>query len=337
MSKSPNLGSVKATLRLAWTTLIVNISVIALGAVVRATESGAGCGRSWPTCQGTFVPAELSGATLIEFSHRATSGLAMVLTYALFIAVARLDGRRPFALLRALRGSVLARATGWAVITVTGSALIGAAIVLFEWVTDDSSIARTVTVPLHLMNTFALLAALAISITALQGPIRVRFGRSERRTAWLVLGSTMVVAGAGAVTALSDTLFPSESLEAGLAANFSATASWMTRVRVSHPILAVIAAVVIVRVVSSSSLPEALRRGRRARLVVWLVAAQMTAGVVNILLLTPVWMQVVHIVLADSLWVVLVWFVIEMASDQIKPASSPAVSTGAAHNISSHT
>ncbi len=337
MSGSPSLGAVSVTLRLAWTTLIFNIGVIAMGAVVRATASGAGCGRSWPSCQGAFVPAELSGATLIEFTHRATSGIAMLLTYALFIAAARVDGRRPFTVINALKGSMLAKATGWAVITVTVSALIGAAIVLFEWVTDDSSVARLVTVPLHLLNTFALLAALAVSISALQAPVRLRFGRTEKRTARLLLGSIIVVAAAGAVTALSDTLFPSESLRAGLAADFSSTAAWMTRVRVAHPILAVMAAILVVKIVSSSRIPEAVRGGRWARLVVWLVAAQLVAGVVNVVLLTPVWMQVIHIILADSLWVVLVWLVIELASDQSRPANSAAVSTGAAHNISSQT
>ena len=337
------------TRRLAWAALIVNIIVIAMGVLVRATASGAGCGRSWPTCQGTLVPAELSGATLIEFSHRATSGLAIILTFALFVWAARLEHRSPIDLRAAFGGSLLARATVWAAVTVTVEALIGAGIVLFEWVVDDSSIARVVAVPLHLVNTLLLLAALALSVGALRGPlvltsvparrsaIPLRPGQRERRALAVGFGSMVVVAGAGAVTALADTLFPSESLGAGIVDDFSATATWLTRVRVIHPVLAVITAVVLIRIVSSAAIPKSRRGGRWARAVVWLVMAQLTAGVLNVVLLTPVWMQIVHILLADLLWVTFVWFALDIGADQSKADSSSEVSTGAAHTISSQT
>ena len=63
--------------RVAIVALGINLVVILLGALVRATGSGAGCGRSWPTCHGTLVP-ELEGATAIEFTHRASSGIALI-------------------------------------------------------------------------------------------------------------------------------------------------------------------------------------------------------------------------------------------------------------------
>ena len=65
--------------RYAWFVIGWNVVTILLGALVRATHSGAGCGRSWPTCQGQLVP-ELGGATTVEFTHRAASGLALALT-----------------------------------------------------------------------------------------------------------------------------------------------------------------------------------------------------------------------------------------------------------------
>src|SRR5690606_12860268 len=61
--------------RLVWTTLVVTLLVIAWGALVRATKSGAGCGDDWPHCNGQAIPLDGSVKTLIEFTHRVTSGV----------------------------------------------------------------------------------------------------------------------------------------------------------------------------------------------------------------------------------------------------------------------
>ncbi|MGH7436927.1 MAG: COX15/CtaA family protein, partial [Polyangiaceae bacterium] len=66
--------------RFAWGLLAYDVAVVVWGAFVRATGSGAGCGRHWPTCNGDFVPRAPRLETLIEMSHRASSGLAFLLT-----------------------------------------------------------------------------------------------------------------------------------------------------------------------------------------------------------------------------------------------------------------
>ena len=81
---------------LAFVALAVNLVVILLGALVRATGSGAGCGRSWPSCNGELIP-ELEGATAIEFTHRAVSGVALLIVALLVWWVfreSRLSSRR---------------------------------------------------------------------------------------------------------------------------------------------------------------------------------------------------------------------------------------------------
>ena len=58
--------------------MAVNLLVIVWGAFVRASGSGAGCGNHWPLCNGTVVPKAPAVETLIELTHRITSGVALL-------------------------------------------------------------------------------------------------------------------------------------------------------------------------------------------------------------------------------------------------------------------
>jgi cytochrome c oxidase assembly protein subunit 15 len=60
--------------------------VLIMGAAVTNTGSAEGCGRSWPLCNGQFVP-EFTVATAIEYSQRAVTGLESVLVLALAAAM----------------------------------------------------------------------------------------------------------------------------------------------------------------------------------------------------------------------------------------------------------
>jgi protoheme IX farnesyltransferase len=75
--------------RYAWGVLVWNVLVALWGAYVRATGSGAGCGAHWPTCNGEIIPRAPQVETLIEFTHRATSGLAFLAVLALLILALR--------------------------------------------------------------------------------------------------------------------------------------------------------------------------------------------------------------------------------------------------------
>ncbi|NOT09425.1 MAG: hypothetical protein HOP28_14615 [Gemmatimonadales bacterium] len=137
----------------AWGVLGVNLFVILWGALVRATGSGAGCGRHWPLCNGQVLPQSPATNTLIEFTHRATSGVALLLVIALWWW-----SRRAFP-----AGHRARRAALWSLGLIVVEALIGAGLVLFELVENDDSLFRVAYLSGHLLNTFVLLGALALT------------------------------------------------------------------------------------------------------------------------------------------------------------------------------
>jgi heme A synthase len=297
--------------RYAWATLWFNVGVIVFGAYVRATGSGAGCGASWPTCNGQIIPSAFDEARAIEFTHRATSGVALILVAVLvwWIWRAYPAGHRT------RRGAAFSGAF------IIGEALIGAMIVLYEWVADDASAARTAAVPLHLVNTLLLLAALTLTAWWVSGGGSIEMKRDREYARWWLVGGVgvAIIAATGAITALADTLFPSESVIEGLRDDFTSTEHFLTNLRVAHPIVAVAVGVYLVWLVRRFGMTGS------GRAILGLVGVQMLAGAVNIALLTPVWMQLVHLLLADLLWVSLVLFGAERLSESepIRVGSSP--------------
>lgn len=230
---------------------------------------------------------ELEGATAVEFSHRLVSGIALVLVFVLLAWVwRRVPSGHP-----ARTGAVLAG------IAIVGEALIGAAIVLAEWVAEDASVARAISVPLHLVNTLFLLAALTLTAHWLGGGRRLDLKSRPDITRWVVLGglALIVISASGAVTALADTLFPSEPF----APQLSEEAHFLTRLRIVHPILAIGAAIVAWWIATRRGLPPS----KASVAIPLLVGAMLLSGVVNIALGVPLWMQLVHLALADALWI----------------------------------
>lgn len=296
----------RSVIRYAWFVLGFNVLVILLGALVRATGSGAGCGQSWPTCEGQIVP-ELEGATAIEFTHRAVSGVALALVLVLaWLVWRKTDRKHP-----ARTGALLS------VAAIVGEALIGAMIVLAEWVADDASVARAVSVPLHLVNTLFLLAVLSLTIFWLGGGSRLDFARNRTVTRWVILGglALVVISATGAVTALADTLFPKVP-----GADLSTPEHFLTDLRIVHPVLAVFVAAVGWW---ASSRSGGRTTGAAAMLPV-LVGLMLVTGAANIALGVPVWMQLVHLLLADMLWIAYVFS--SARALQLSPATDSRLS-----------
>ena len=211
--------------RFAWAVVAYILVVVLWGALVRATGSGAGCGGHWPLCNGEWTPHSPAIATLIEFTHRAMSGLALASVAVLCV----------WAFRRYARGSPLRK--------------------------------------------LAVLSAVFLCLEAL--PLTV------------LLGMT------GAVAALGDTLFPASSIGAGLSQDFSAAAHFLVRLRAVHPALAIATGACIFYVASAAM--KARREARNTALAVWLlVLVQIVVGALNIALLAPVWMQLVHLALRTA-------------------------------------
>ncbi len=285
--------------RTAWLVLVYNLGVIGWGAYVRATGSGAGCGAHWPLCDGRLVPRSLGAATLIEYSHRITSGIALVSVVLLLLWVRRAT---PV-------GHPARRGAAMTVLFMLVEAAVGAGLVLFELVADNASMARALFMAVHLTNTFILVAWLALTAWWLSGGDAVAPRAAPGRAVLMggLLGAVLLVGVSGAVAALGDTLFPSSTLAEALAADLSPTSHVLLRLRVLHPALAIITAILLALVA-----PALARRdgsplaSRLARAVAALAATQIAAGVVNVMLLAPVWMQMLHLLLADALWIALV-------------------------------
>ena len=288
--------------RFAWAVLGVNLFVILWGALVRASGSGAGCGRHWPLCNGRLLPVQPETGTLIELTHRATSGIALLLVGALFWW-----SRREFP-----RGHGARRWAGWSLGFICVEALIGAGLVLLALVGENESLARAGYLAAHLLNTFLLLGSLALTAHWAGDSARAWRLPGLGATRWLIaagLLSLLLVGMSGAVTALGDTLFPAASLAAGLEADRSSDAHLLVRLRVLHPALALLTGAYLAVMVwwVGRQRPGASESGW-ARAVVALVLLQLGAGLSNLLLLAPTPLQLVHLLLADLLWISVVLF-----------------------------
>jgi len=304
--------------RFAWTVLAYNLAVIAWGAYVRATGSGAGCGAHWPLCNGEILPRGARLATLIEFSHRATSGLALLSVVALLVWTWR----------ACRRGHPARTGAALAMFFMLTEAGVGAGLVLFQLVADNASFARAMFLSAHLINTFTLLAFLSLTAWWLSGgaPLSVR-GRGGRATAVAALSlGVLVVAPSGAVAALGDTLFPVSSLSSALWADLSVTSHVLIRLRILHPVLAAVTAVAVVlgaRRIAAGSGATAQRLGAA---VTSLTFAQVALGMLNVLLLAPVWMQLLHLLTADLVWIALILLGASVLS---RPGAALAIDTAA--------
>jgi len=304
--------------RFAWFVLAYNVAVIAWGALVRATGSGAGCGKHWPTCQGDVLPRSPAVDTVIEFTHRATSGLAFLLVLALAVWALR-------ALPRAHAGRTTA---GLSLVFVVFEALLGAGLVLFGWVAKDDSVGRAWAMPLHLANTFLLLASLTLTaVWSQRESVSWRLPRGALPVAiGIALGATILSGVTGAVAALGDTLFPATTFGDGLRQDFGGGTSLLLRLRVLHPFTALFAGVILVAPAWLATARRERQVARSATALVMLVCLQLVAGVVNLLLLAPVWLQVLHLVLADLVWISLV----AMGGWTVSPADEASPATPAA-------
>jgi heme A synthase len=284
----------------AWFVLAYNICVILWGVVVRASLSGDGCGQFWLTCGGEIVPSAPELKTIIEFSHRITSGLALVAVFVMFIWASR----------KYTKSSLMRKMAFASLILIIIEALIGAVLVLFKLVALNPSIIRAFSMAAHLINTFILLAVLTLTAWFASGgkPFQARV---RGKTLWLLaiaVGGILLISLSGSLAALSSTLFPAVSLSEGLRQDFSETSHILLRLRISHPILSIIVGVFLIFLAGWF---KALQKenswiNRWSNILIILVAVQFASGALTLLTLAPIVMQLIHLLLADAVWITFV-------------------------------
>ena len=284
--------------RFACFVVVYNIAVIVWGAYVRATGSGAGCGSHWPLCNGEFLPATPQTQTVIEFTHRVTSGLSLMLVAILLIWCWRRTAKSDWSRYSAVAAAVL----------LFNEALLGALLVLLDHVGGlDRTATQAIFLCLHFGNTLLLLAALALTARWLSNGDR-RLGVVARCYQTIATGlgmvSVMVIGMTGSLASFGDSIFPADSLPHAVVQDFSSSSHILLRLRVLHPIAVVIGSIYIVWLLQTF-----WRRQERSPWMLLLtvtLTAQIALGTMNVILLAPVWLQMTHLLVAEMFWILLV-------------------------------
>jgi cytochrome c oxidase assembly protein subunit 15 len=288
--------------RFAWGVLIYFVATILWGSIVRSTGSGDGCGNHWPLCNGTVLQQSPTMQTIIEFTHRVTAALDLIFVLGLIVWTWR----------STVTGHMARWAAGAAVFLTLTEGLLGALLVKLGLTAQSHSPMRAPFLALHLSNTLLLVAALALAAHLLARTQGFRW-REIRFAAPLATAigmfAILVVAVTGSLAALGDTLFPATSLSESLSQDLSSTSNWLVRWRWTHPAIAVLAAIFVIWLLVRAARPgarETWDNRRLSALIIVLLAAQYVLGLIDVWLLAPVWMQVLHLLGADTLWSALV-------------------------------
>jgi cytochrome c oxidase assembly protein subunit 15 len=296
--------------------LIFTFGVILWGAYVRMSGSGDGCGPNWPHCKGSLAQKK----TAIEFFHRASSGLCLLLTLICSFWVLKTE-KSPHPLVR--------KTAYVAIGSILLESALGAGLVLLGLVGKNSSWARAFVMSFHLANTCLLLAALLLLFLRLSpiekfpelnpsdSPLDQRVSHLwqwDSRYTKLCMSFCLVVSSGG-VAALADTLFPASSFIVGLLQDFQKDSVLLLRVRIVHPFFALCFSFFAFYVVST--FPTKTVLAKRFSLAFQMgLFLQLLVGVMNLVLLNPLWMQLIHLGLALILWLCLVGLIDQDMSEK---------------------
>jgi heme A synthase len=278
--------------------IVLSILSILAGAFVRATGSGDGCGSTWPTCKGKIIPQLSDSSEVIEFSHRSISGILLIVTLIIFIKSRNMS-----------KGTIIRTTVNFLTFFVIFEAAIGAVIVLYEWVGLNSSLPRIIAVPIHLVNTFGLLACYAVLYKVLLNNFKNIKQLWDRR--FVFVAFLFLLSGAtGSITALADVLFPSASFYEGLMEDFDRTSELLTRLRILHPIVATGLSVALI--IESRKIQKDYKID--VKFLQLLVIVAVTLGVLNVLSNIVLLLSIFHLAIADLLWITYIY----VSMDKIK-------------------
>ncbi len=283
--------------RFSWFLLVWTVLVIAFGTVVRATNSGAGCGKFWPLCGEDLIPTFDVFHTIVEFTHRMMSGSLILMVFALTFWGNQLYRQDP-----------TRKRMVWLVLFfVLVESALGAGLVLLGLVEDNSSYLRIMAVSIHLLNTFLLLGVTTINAWWSNNQItRPALKTSGRPYVIGFIVFVAIIGATGAVTALADTLFPSSSLAHTIEEQLRPDGHILVYLRIYHPIIAIALGSLMVWVLANLIHTEH-PVGQRIKLgIILSIGAQFLLGMANIYFLTPLGIQVAHLVLADVIWILCV-------------------------------
>ena len=283
---------------LATAGLTTSILSILAGAIVRATGSGDGCGASWPTCNGRVIPSLETSSEIIEFSHRSISGVLLIVTLLLFVKSK--DPDTPL-----LHKKIINYLTFFVLL----EAAIGAVIVIYEWVGLNSSLPRIIAVPLHLVNTFALLGFYTLIFYLLRKSENKLSNFFDKRIK-IAFVLFFLTGATGSITALADVLFPSASFVEGFIEDFDSTSEVLTRLRILHPFVSTILSIFLFSESNRFKKEFAIDTS----IIKVLVIVGVILGVLNVVSNIILPLSILHLLLADLLWITYVYKAVEKAT-----------------------
>jgi heme A synthase len=306
----------------AWLVLGWNIIVILWGVFLRASKSGDGCGQHWLTCHGEVVPSAPQLKTVIEFSHRVTrafDGILVIIMVIWAIVIWRSDRS-------AASGRVMKMAAASLVLVIV-EGLLGAGLVLTGNTAETLTPERPFWMAAHLVNTLILLALVTLTAWFAENRKALNFKVNAGHIAAIAAAAAAIffVGISGSIAALSSMLFPAGSITEGMAQDFSATSHMLLRLRLLHPISAILTGVLLIFI------SDWLRKlkgtpgvTRWSNVLSILILVQIAFGAATLLMLAPIVMQLGHLLLADSIWISFVLLTANFLAEGSSAESPPA-------------
>ncbi len=256
---------------------IYTLLVILWGAWVRISHSGDGCGDHWPLCNGNLIPSFEQKKTFIEYFHRLMSGAYGLFTLFIFFKF------------RKSENSVAKKISTFLFVFMILEALIGALLVKQNLVTVNDSILRLFVMCLHQLNSFLLAGSCFLLYLSSQQSFH--FKPNFLSISFLILATT------GAMASLAATLFPTVSLWEGILSDFSNDSHLFVRLRILHPILTISLVCFIVYKLSMDTKTPAL-----SQKMIYKFLFALLVGVITLLTLSPIWLKIIHLLIAHLLW-----------------------------------
>ncbi|WP_041577685.1 COX15/CtaA family protein [Bdellovibrio bacteriovorus] len=288
--------------------LVYTLLVILWGAWVRISHSGDGCGDTWPLCHGQLIPEAERGKTWVEYGHRLMSGIyGLVVIYFWWVA------RKLYP-----QGHYARKAAVATLIFTISEALLGAKLVLFGLVTTNDTPYRAFIMALHQINSFLLTGSVALTYAAALITEDLRVPTTQDRRYRLMPWVIVIIGITGAWASLSNSLFPTDNLFQGLLDDFSSESHFLVRLRGFHPVLALLGggSLALFFWLKAQTTESLLVQKRSVQMSLLLIAG-ILFGIATLLLHAPVWMKIVHLALAHTIWVVLLQWVFFIRSNKL--------------------
>lgn len=280
--------------------LLYTVLVILWGAWVRISHSGDGCGDTWPLCHGQLIPEAERGKTWVEYGHRLMSGIyGLVVIYFWWVS------RKIFA-----KGNFARKAAFATLFFTVTEALLGAKLVLFQLVTTNDTPYRAFVMALHQLNSFMLTGAVALAFAAALTNEEQKkpsvISKKYYAIPWLIV----FIGITGAWASLSNSLFPTDNLWEGLVADFSSSSHFLIRLRVLHPIIALLGGGSLALFFWIKGQTAENHQAQKSSLQLFaVITGALIFGIATLLLHAPVWMKIVHLAIAHTVWVFLLQWI----------------------------